>query len=432
MSDSNTNASGRLNPGVVVVLGVLLGLFCSYPTIMGSSSSAVFLKPTAAFFGWERSVASLRITVSMLAIGIASPFIGRLIDLYGELKVIRWASIGVLVSFILLATQQGSVTNLIVVSFIAGLCGAGVNVGAYLCTMPKWFDRHLGRSLSFSTLGLGAGMVGIPVIAQFLIGEFGWRWAYVGLGVLTVVAAFASTAIVKSQGVGPIFASQKNASFQSLGITRGEAFRTSRFWCLAISALLVSAASIGAAVHMVALFSDHQMPAWLVYQVPVVFGVGGLCGRFFTGLVVDRVHAGLVAAVTFLAAGAALLVLALTVPSPSLIGLVPVFFVGLASGAESDLLAFMTRRYFGDLEYGAIYNRILAIHFIGPVVGPFAMGYFFDRFGGYHTVLIAFAVACGIGAILMLCLGPYRYVREQKVGDEQTADASGEPAIERT
>lgn len=430
MSESSTNAQKRINPGLVVVLGVLLGLFCSYPTVMGSSSSAVFLKPTAAFFGWERSVASLRITFSMLAIGIASPFVGRLIDIYGELKVIRWASIGVLMAFILLATQQGSVTNLIVVSFIAGLCGAGVNVGAYLCTMPKWFDRHLGRSLSFATLGLGAGMVGVPVIAQFLINEFGWRWAYVGLGVLTVIAAFVSTAIVKSQGIGPIFASQKNASFQALGVTRGEAFRTWRFWCLAISALLVSAATIGAAVHMVALFSDHQMPPWLVYQVPVVFGVGGLCGRFFTGLVVDRVQAGLVAAVTFAASGVALLVLALTVPTPTLLGLAPVFFVGLASGAESDLLAFMTRRYFGDLEYGAIYNRILAIHFIGPVVGPFAMGYFFDRLGGYHAVLIAFAVACGVGAILMLCLGPYRYVREPKIAPKEVATVPGQPAID--
>lgn len=432
MLNSNANAPARINPGVVVVLGVLLGLFCSYPTVMGSSSSAVFLKPTASFFGWERSVASLRITVSMLAIGIASPFVGRLIDIYGELKVIRWASIGVLAAFILLATQQGSVTNLIVVSFLAGLCGAGVNVGAYLCTMPKWFDRHLGRSLSFATLGLGAGMVGIPVIAQFLINEFGWRWAYVGLGVLTVVAAFASTAIVKSQGIGPIFASQKNASIQAVGVTRGEAFRTARFWCLAISALLVSAAAIGSAVHMVALFSDHQMPGWMILQVPVIFGVGGLCGRFFTGLVVDKVHAGLVAAVTFAAAAVALVILALTVPAPSLIGLAPVFFVGLASGAESDLLAFMTRRYFGDLEYGAIYNRILAIHFIGPVIGPFAMGYFFDRLGSYHMVLIGFAVACAIGAVLMLCLGPYRYVREPKVPAQEDESVQGEPAVERS
>lgn len=193
-------------------------------------------------------------------------------------------------------------------------------------------------------------------------------------------------------------------------MTRGKAIRTGRFWYLAIGALLVSAATIGASVHMIALFSDRHMPGWLITQIPVVFGVGGLCGRFCTGLVVDRLHARLVAFVTFSASGAALLALALFTPAPSLLGLLPVFFVGLASGSESDLLAFMARRYFGEREYGAIYNRILAIHFIGPVIGPFSMGYVFDRFGGYHISLIACGGACFLGALLMLFLGPYRYL----------------------
>ncbi|HEY1215637.1 MAG TPA: MFS transporter, partial [Bryobacteraceae bacterium] len=139
-------------------------------------------------------------------------------------------------------------------------------------------------------------------------------------------------------------------------------------------------------------------------------------GRFFTGLVVDRVHAALVAATTFVASRVALFYLGALPPSPTLLGLLPVFFVGLASGSESDLLAFMTRRYFGDREYGAIYNRILSIHFIGPVLGPFSMGVFFDRLGGYHVILIAFGVACLIGAGLMLCLGPYRYGQDDTPG----------------
>jgi hypothetical protein len=75
--------------------------------------------------------------------------------------------------------------------------------------------------------------------------------------------------------------------------------------------------------------------------------------------------------------------------------------IGLAAGAEVDLLAFLTSRRFGLAAYGRIYGCQLALFSLGAGLAPILMGAAHDRFGSYGGALNIDAVVILIGAVLV-------------------------------
>ena len=86
-----------------------------------------------------------------------------------------------------------------------------------------------------------------------------------------------------------------------------------------------------------------------------------------------------------------------------------VIFIGLAAGAEIDMMGFLASRYFGLSALGKIYGLLFALFSVGAGLGPYLIGL-------SYTSTKAYGVGFGGGAILMLMaglvivtLGPYRY-----------------------
>src|SRR4029077_7495922 len=59
----------------------------------------------------------------------------------------------------------------------------------YAAVVSHWFDRERGIALGVATAGVGLGVALIPQLAAFLIGHFGWRNAFFGLGPAVVLLA---------------------------------------------------------------------------------------------------------------------------------------------------------------------------------------------------------------------------------------------------
>ena len=51
--------------------------------------------------------------------------------------------------------------------------------------IAHWFNARRGFAMSLMAMGFGVSMAVHPPLAQWMIGAFGWRWAWVGLGLLT-------------------------------------------------------------------------------------------------------------------------------------------------------------------------------------------------------------------------------------------------------
>ncbi|HKO14568.1 MAG TPA: hypothetical protein VJV22_21550 [Acidobacteriaceae bacterium] len=83
--------------------------------------------------------------------------------------------------------------------------------------------------------------------------------------------------------------------------------------------------------------------------------------------------------------------------------------LGIAMGAEIDIVGFLMSRYFGLRSLGTC----VAVGFGGFIlaggIGVFLMGAGFDATGSYALPLAGFFTAMVVAALLMTGLGPYRF-----------------------
>ena len=115
----------------------------------------------------------------------------------------------------------------------------------------------------------------------------------------------------------------------------------------------------------------------------------------------------------------ALLVLVFT--TTGRFGLLSAILIGLAAGAEVDLLAYLVGRYFGLKSYGKIYGVMLSAFALGGGLGPVLTGMAYDAEGNYALALYAGIGVFLAGAILLGMLGKYPSFETGTKADEVLA-----------
>jgi OFA family oxalate/formate antiporter-like MFS transporter len=182
-----------------------------------------------------------------------------------------------------------------------------------------------------------------------------------------------------------------------------------------LSILLIALAYGGIFVHLQQMLELSGFERGAARVVVSSLAVAILVGRVATGWLLDRIWAPLVtlpllslpAVACFLLTGDSL-------------SLSAAYFcalaVGLAAGAETDLIAFLAARYFGMAQYGRIYGILLLPFGIASAVSPAAYGWVRDLTGSYDPALLAAAVMFVVGALLPLGLGRYPVFREAADG----------------
>ena len=125
-----------------------------------------------------------------------------------------------------------------------------------------------------------------------------------------------------------------------------------------------------------------------------------------TGYLLDRLWGPALAAVVIVLPVISCLVLAGGVQSTPVM-LVSVILVGFAAGAEFDMVAFLTARYFGLKHFGSLYGVLYAFFVSASGFAPGLFGKAFDATHNYTLILNASAVALVVGGIMVLFLGRY-------------------------
>ncbi len=74
--------------------------------------------------------------------------------------------------------------------------------------------------------------------------------------------------------------------------------------------------------------------------------------------------------------------------------------LGLAAGAEVDLIAYLCSRHFGVRSYGAIYGWQYSVFVLGYGFSPFFVGLMRDSLGNYDLALLVSAIAIVSAGIL--------------------------------
>jgi MFS family permease len=279
--------------------------------------------------------------------------------------------------------------------------------------IARWFDQMRGLALGISMAGIGVGTAVIPKLTAYLVGEYGWRLAYVGLAATIVI--FSWIPVVLFVHEPPVFEQSRKRHESAVehlpGLAAREAFKTWRWWAMTVAFFLGAVAINGTLTHAVALLADRGIPLQQAASALTTAGIALIFGRMFSGWCLDRFYGPYVAIVSFVIPIAGILMLA--GGAGGAVPMIGTALCGLGIGAEVDLMAFFISRYMGIKAYGKVYGTSFAVFVIGNGIGSVIAGFSYDHFHSYTPAFLFFAGALVITCALLLPLGPYRFPAHQ-------------------
>jgi OFA family oxalate/formate antiporter-like MFS transporter len=396
-----------MNNRFFAVFACAVGLGLGFTPVF-LSTLPTLLKPMAAAYGWSRTEAAAGIAVTTLFLSLGMPFVGRLVDRFGVRPVVIASTTLFAVMLFIFSRLQGSIALYLASAAVLGVSAVGTTPLTYMTVLTKWFDARLGTAVGVAMLGMGLGYAAMPLVAARWSQTLGWRGAFVGLAALAAIGVV-NAVFLLHEPLRAVGAQAASTSGELPGMSLREALRTRVLWLLAGCAFLVSLAIAGTAVHLVSLMSDRGYVISDAATAGALMGVSVLIARFLTGIMLDRLPVARIAAVAFMAGAVGIVML--WSGGGGFVPFLAAFCMGVASGAEGDILPFACRRYFGVRAYGQIYGVVVAFFSLGAVVGPVLLALAFDRSGSYSTMLLVFAALCGCAALASLALGRPRFGR---------------------
>ena len=373
-----------------------------YPT-------GVLVKPITEQWGWSRGETTLLVSLNALMILLLGPFAGNFARRVG---VYRSAFLGTASLAMALVGVAFSGPNLLL--WYAAWIWVGVS--QQFCTVIVWsyaitvtFSKRRGLALSLSMLGSAVAASTLPGLTLYLYTILGLRGAYIGLALVMLATMLPLMALTHHT-----FASAKSsiaATGDSLvnggdDLTLAQVLRTRRFWAMGLGMLLVAGPPSAAVFHLYSLLTDKGLSRADAAVVLSLMGPALLVGRVGTGWLLDVVSARVVSLCVFPFPIVACIILA------TYTGSLPLTFaaaicMGLALGAEGDILAYFVSRYFGVRNYASIYAALLGAFSLGAGGFPPIFGFLYDRLGSYDLAFSLSAILMVAGAIILAALGPY-------------------------
>jgi MFS family permease len=399
MADVGVTARGEWRAHWGLVLAAMLGTaYVAVPTIVLGQ----FIPPLQAEFGWSRSELSAGLTILALISTPLGPFAGGLADRFGSRAV---AVPGLLISALVYAGfgfLTGSIALWLVAWTAYALVSLSIRSMVWTRAASNAFTASRGLALAVILSGTSVGQVVGPVIAQWLIAGFGWRIAFIALGLGWGGLAFLIALLLfhEPRAVAPIadHAAQAPELAAKPGLTLGQALRDWRILRIAFAVLMMAIMSSGFMVHLFPLLTGARIAPVEAASMVGALGISGLVGQFVTGWLVDRMKGTLLPVLCFvIPAGGYLLMLAAG-GSEALLWL-GVLLIGYGGGAAINVTVFLVPRYAGLAHFGKIYGVISSCLGLGAGIGAMLAGASFDATGSYDLYLIIAAVALGLGAL---------------------------------
>lgn len=389
-------------PGWKVVLAGFFGVMVSFAAIV-PYTFGLFLKPLTATFPWHREATSAGFSIAALTVAAASPGLGFLLDRFKPRYVILPCIAVFAAAYASLALLTPHLLHFYLTFFVIGLVGNGTAYIGYSRAISTWFNRRRGFALSIMLAGSALGAMVLPVITQAAITHFGWRAAYLMLGILAVAVGFPLTAwFVRER---PVSHQDRDVSTE-VGEPVAKALASAKFWIIAATVCLYAISVNGAIAHLSALLTDRGVSltgaAWAVS----IIGATGLIGRLLTGLFLDRFFGPRVSQVMLLMT--VLGILLLSVANTLTAGLVAAALIGFSMGSEGDITPYLLGRYFGLKRFSTLYALTWTTYAVGGALGPVVVGRVFDTLGSYRPITIQLlAVPALIPCLLMFALPRY-------------------------
>ena len=390
------------------LLAATIGTMCGIFTLT-NYTQGFFVGPVTSEFGWSAPQFFLSYTVLMCSGLLTGPLIGYIAQRVGLRTVGIVGLIGHSLAYVVLSLNTGSLMLWYLSWALVAILGAGSLPIIWTGVLNNWFTKHRGKAIGITMAGTGLGAFLLPPIVEFLIANHGWRTAYrgIGLGALLISLPIVFTFFKEKPDSSTVTDGEVMANkVEAWGLTTRDAMRTKQFWILGAVLFLTVIVVAGLLSNFERIMTEQGFERSSIAQIAAVMGLTVIIGRLMVGALVDRFWAPGVAACFFLVATLGLLILVGTQVTMATALLVAVM-IGLAAGAELDLLAYLTGKYFGPAHYPAIFGLIIAFFTVGAGIAPPLFGMAAQMFQGYGTMLSISIGLLLVSILLFLSLGRY-------------------------
>lgn len=387
--------------GVVIagMVGLALGL-----SPLPFYTIGMFAPELAKAFGWTFTQLMTSVTVQSLVVVASGPIAGVALDRFGSRRVALVSVVLFGLCFMSLALANGTLWIYYAQWVLMSALGAGTLTATWTRVINSWFDRQRGLALGVVSAGTGLTAFMVKPLTAWLIMNFGWRVAIAVVGALPLLVALPLVYWLFREP--PRLAVEGVADPVEPGVTLSQALRDRRLWIMAISFLLLAFALTATTPNMENILKTHNFTLPQIGGITASFGLAVIAGRVGGGLLLDRLWAPGCALIVFMmpALGNAVLAGGTISTTTAILAIVG---MGLGTGFEFDLLAYLIARYFGRRQYGTIYGVFYIVIAVGGGLGPAVYGYVFDRMGSYALAMWSGVGCILVGSLLLLAMGPY-------------------------
>ena len=365
---------------------------------------AVFFQPLAQTFGWSKSAIAFGATIISIMIMLVTPLQGFLISRFSPRRMILSSIPCFAAGLASMYFLTPNIWHFYLAWIVIPILGIGVWPISYLKIIGEWFDRRLGFAYGVANSGIGVGAALLPWLVGYITAAYGWREAYLGLGVLALLVwPVAFFMVGERAATFPARARTDTAADATLG----DALRSRAFWIIIAAFALLGVLSATVLVHQIKILIDAGMSRQAATSFQSVLGIALIVARLGAGWMLDRIKASYVMA-TF-ALGGALASALYALGLGAQLALPCTILFGLAIGAEFDVLSYIVPRYQGRRVFGQVYGIVFSTFQLASAISVYVISVVREQYGSYAPALWVVSAAMIVCAGLLLLLGPYRF-----------------------
>jgi len=403
--DGRASAAGEWRTNWTLVAAAAAGISLS---AVSTSSLGVMMEPLEREFGWSRAEISLGTSlVSFIGMALAT-FTGLAIDRLGARIIGILAATLMCAGIGLMSSVGGQLWQWWALWALVGISASAMPT-VWVASVSSHFTVGRGLAVAIALSGTGISTSLVPIVAQQMVDSYGWRAAYLGLAAIWAIVVL-PLVLLFFRNARRNVASAKGQPAQPAadlpGLTARQGFASAKFYKLALAAFLSMSAGVAIILNLVPVLRSTGLTPTTAASVAGIIGIATITGRIIGGWLMDRISAGVIAALS--SAGAAILPLVLLL----LPGSVPaaaagVAIYGLMGGAKVPAVVYLASRHFGQRAFGVLYGAINTTIALGVGLGPLVANMVYDATHSYTPVMWAAVPFVLLAALLYLSLGRY-------------------------
>ena len=390
-----------------IIVGIAnIGIFSSGPG--QSHTFSVFVEPISQDLELSSASIASAYGLATLIAAFLLPYMGKIIDRYGARVSLIIISIILGISCIFF----GAASNFLMLTVGFGFLrffGQGSLMLGCANLVSQWFDSKRGFAMSLMALGFGMSMAIHPPVSQFLIDQYGWKYAWIILGISTWIIMVPALFILawnnpeniglKPDGVKK--SNLKNDEVEAIeGLNLTEASKESSFYILA--AMWFGMAMLVTTLHFyqVTILTNQGITTEFAASLFTVSAFAmvvfmPLVGKFFdnfptkyvlaTGLLINSIS-----------------LISITYSSSDAYSLFYAISFGINNAFSMTMFGYIWPRYFGRKHLGSIQGTGQMIGVIGASLGPLPVGFAIDYLGSSLITIRYLSVYPIIMAVIII------------------------------